>query len=788
MPDNMPDSPQILTTVAPGRASRSLATEQLEPVLVNLREPLAVLRRHLWLVGAITATVVGIVGYLGYASVPSYSAVAVIRLSDPRRALTGGVAEGPTGFLPGTSADPLLSQVALLTSRTVAGVVADSMSILRLWSSDIPLSLFTNVHVASSVGVDSLHLDFKPESVTVSDRTKTVRASYGPSVELNGVSFSLTTRPRVQRGTLWVISREGAVSRVLGGLRVTPRLRTDVLDVAYVASDPDHAQQVVNRVVAVFRTVSAEQAQQQSRLRREFLESQLKINDSLLADAREALATFRRRAGRGGSTQPGAAQQAGIDQLQFQREQLDADRRMYRGLLASLDTISSRGNREALRAAASNPAVGGSVAVGQLFTQLMQYENARDSLGARSTNHPDLPRLNKLVSATEGKLLRAVQSALKGLVASLDVRIGALDDLRARRVANVEQLSASDAGEARLQERVENGRKIADELRIEYQRARIAEAVEVGQVEIVDLAVGSRPLGTGLVQQLALGLLLGLVLGGGSAFLTEHLRSSIGRPQEIEDLGMRVLGAVPRCKDGRNGSRTKEAGPAIEAFRGLRLNLAHAYGVAGPVLFALSSPGSRDGKSFIAANLALAFAHANCKTLLIDGDTRRGTLHRVLGAARKPGLTDFLRGDVSEGEIFQQTRYRSLYFIGCGIRRPDSPELLNAARMAELFAHVRANFAAIIVDTPPLGAGVDAFALATVTGHLVLVLRPGMANRGLVETKLSILQRLPVRLLGAVLNDVQEGREYAGYSYYLAGYEATEEALKKHYTVLRSGK
>src|SRR2546430_4171186 len=141
MPDNMPDSPQILTTVAPGRASRSLATEQLEPVLVNLREPLAVLRRHLWLVGAITATVVGIVGYLGYASVPSYSAVAVIRLSDPRRALTGGVAEGPTGVPLGSSADPLLSQVALLTSRTVAGVVADTTPLLRPWAPHNPLSL-----------------------------------------------------------------------------------------------------------------------------------------------------------------------------------------------------------------------------------------------------------------------------------------------------------------------------------------------------------------------------------------------------------------------------------------------------------------------------------------------------------------------------------------------------------------------------------------------------------------------------------------------------------------------
>ena len=789
MPDNMPDSPQVLTTSTRGRASRSLAAaEELEPVLVNLREPLAVLRRHLWLVCGIAAAVVGVVGYMGYSAVPSYRAVAVIQLSDPRRALTGGVAEGPTNGFAGSSADPLLSQVALLTSRTVAGVVADSMSMLRLWTRDFPMRLLADVHVASTVGVDSLQLDFKSDSVIVSGRSRAIRTVYGRSLQVNGVSFTLVAKPRAQRGTLWVIGRERAISRVLGGLRVTQRPRTDILDVAYTASDPDHAWQVVNRVVEVFRTVSADEAQQQSRLRREFLEGQLRINDSLLADARDARGAFRRRAGRAGSNQQGGAQQAGIDQLQLERAQLDADRRMYRGLLASLDTVSSRGTREALRAAASNPAVSASVAVGQLFTQLMQYENARDSLTARSTNHADLPRLNQLVSTTEAKLLHAVQSALKGLTASLDIRISAFDDLRARRVASAEQLSASDPGEARLEERVENGRKIADELRIEYQKARIAEAVEVGHVEIVDLAVGSAPLGIGLAQQLALGLLLGLVLGGGSAFLTEHLRSSIGRPREIEDLGLTVLGAVPRCKGGRNGSSAKQVGPAIEAFRGLRLNLAHAYGAAGPVLFALSSPASRDGKSFIAANLALAFAHADCKTLLIDGDTRRGTLHRVLSAARKPGLTDFLSGDVSEGEIFQQTRYRSLYFIGCGIRRPDSPELLNSSRMSDLFGHVRANFAAIIVDTPPLGAGVDAFALATFTGHLVMVLRPGMTSRGLLEAKLSLLHRLPVRLLGAVLNDVEEGPEYRGYFYYLPGYEATEEEMRKRYTLLHSAR
>jgi capsular exopolysaccharide synthesis family protein len=213
----------------------------------------------------------------------------------------------------------------------------------------------------------------------------------------------------------------------------------------------------------------------------------------------------------------------------------------------------------------------------------------------------------------------------------------------------------------------------------------------------------------------------------------------------------------------------------------------HAHGTAGPVVFAITSPGSRDGKSFVASNLALAFARANYRTLLIDGDGRRGTLHRVLkGTQRVPGLTDFLGGDVNQTDVMQSTSYRSLYFIGCGKRRSDGPELLNSERMAELFGVLRSTFTAIIVDTPPLGAGVDAFALATIAGNLLMVLRPGLADRDLVATRLQLLHRLPVRILGAVLNNVREGPEYRGYSYYLEGYEAKDEPVERQRPVLRA--
>jgi capsular exopolysaccharide synthesis family protein len=777
--------------------------DELAPVLINLREPIALVRRRWRLVLAIAVSVTAIVGYLAYSATPSFRAVAVMRFSDPRGALTGGVADGPVrGGFNGHSADPLLSQVELLKSRAVAGVVVDSMPILRVRTSGFPVEALADVQLAdaSSSRRDSLLLSFTDDSVRVVGDSHDITVAFGSEVDVPGVlRFRIPARPGgssgPRKGVVYVLSRDAGIGAVTRGLNVTPRPRTDVIDVAVIANDPYRAQAIVNEVVQVFRAVSAVETQKESRLRREFLETQLRVNDSVLASARNALSTFRQRAGRigGGSetTARGQTEAAGsvalaAEQLQVEREQLDADRRMYRAILRSLGT-----SHDSLRAAVSLPGISGSMVVSQLYAQLIQYETARDSLKARAPAHPDLRRLSELVATTESQLLRAVQSAASGLAASLDSRIAALDRLGVQRATDLQQLSTTDAEEARLVERVENARQIVDQLRSEYQRARISEAVEVGQVEIVDLAtVPGSPLGMGMFGKIGLGLLFGLLLGGGVAFLAEHVRSVVGRREDLEALGLPLFSAIPRCRDLRNPKRAPKGGtdPAVEALRGLRLALTNTLkgSGGGPLVVAITSPGSRDGKSFVSANLALAFSNANVRTLLLDGDGRRGTLHRVLGGSRRPGLTDVLAGEVNHSDAIQTTMYRGLYFIGCGTRRSDGPELLTSERIAELFAFLRTNFQVIIVDSPPLGAGVDAFALASAAGNLLMVLRPGLAERELLAAKLEQLRRLPVRILGSVLNDVQEGPEYRAYSYYLEGYEARGEPVERHRPVLRA--
>ena len=215
----------------------------------------------------------------------------------------------------------------------------------------------------------------------------------------------------------------------------------------------------------------------------------------------------------------------------------------------------------------------------------------------------------------------------------------------------------------------------------------------------------------------------------------------------------------------------------VEAFRGIRLNLLNAYGAPGPVVVAVTSPGSGDGKSFVSSNLAVAFAYAGHRTLLIDADLRRGALHRALKLRRQPGLTELLVGDSSREQALQATTYPSLELLASGSRRRDAPELMGSARMADLVTGLRSSYGVIVVDTPPLGAGVDAFLLATLAGSLLVVLRLGRTDRELAEAKLEVLRNLPPRLLGAVLNDVREGSEYHAYSYYLDGYELTDEPL-----------
>jgi capsular exopolysaccharide synthesis family protein len=160
--------------------------------------------------------------------------------------------------------------------------------------------------------------------------------------------------------------------------------------------------------------------------------------------------------------------------------------------------------------------------------------------------------------------------------------------------------------------------------------------------------------------------------------------------------------------------------------------------------------------------------------VVVDGDIRRGTLHTVFGPVElSPGLLDYLSGDVTLSEILRPTAHGNLFIVSGGKRRRQGPELLAAEGMAGLIRDLRTQFDAIIVDSAPLGAGIDPYALGVATGAMIIVLRTGETDRKLAQAKLEVLDRMPVRILGAVLNDIGENPQFRYYSY-LEGYAAVD--------------
>src|SRR2546421_772650 len=390
------------------------------------------------------------------------------------------------------------------------------------------------------------------------------------------------------------------------------------------------------------------------------------------------------------------------------------------------------------------------------------------------------------VQRVRGEVQALLQNTIPTLARGLDADLAAREQQLGRRAdaafGYLHDLPPLALEEARLQRDVTIAEQLFTTVQQSYNQTQLAAVSTLPDVRILDRATApDRPdrNWTPLFACASFVVSLGLAMFG--VVMLDGLDHKVRYPEHVtHQMRLSILGAVPRF-DWRhlgNGKTAEAAAPVVEALRGLRLRLSHAGG-AGPLLVTVTSPGVGEGKSFLSCNLALAFADAGYRTLLIDGDVRRGGQHRMLGLHREPGLVDFLAGEVQFESVVQATRHPCLSFIGCGARRPSAPELLSSDIMTDLIDRVRAECGVVLVDSPPLAVGVDPYVLATRTGNVLIVLRAGVSDLELAAAKLDVLDTLPVRVLGAVLNDVRPYGAYRYYTYDAAAYAENNGAAAR---------
>lgn len=302
------------------------------------------------------------------------------------------------------------------------------------------------------------------------------------------------------------------------------------------------------------------------------------------------------------------------------------------------------------------------------------------------------------------------------------------------------------------------------------------------------------------VRNVGLGLLAGLLIGVMAAFMREAFDRRMRGSSEIAGrLGLRLLGrlrgkALGRVVDpGMAGN--KDVAGDVEMFRILRNNIEELVGDQPARAVLVTSALPEEGKSTVAASLALASAAAGRRTLLLEADLRRPSLARRLGVPSSPGLIDYLTGNAEPETVLRSipvssdhgvvvpigaaARAENLVCLPAGRSSGGSAELLASTRMRELLADVSEVYELVIVDTAPLLPVADTLALLPAANAVVLCVRSGRTTEDQIRAARSALARVPAEVTGVVVTDVRGRDEAGGHGLYPYDYSYAEREQAK---------
>lgn len=755
--------------------SAAFAAEEHGP---DWRRVSSALLRFKWLV--LAAVVAGLAAGFGASRMlrPVYRAQANVWIDVPGRSGGDRSADnrGPIRTAALLEAD---DWVELLRSYIVLDQVVRDLRLYLGVKRPAERAIFSAFNVTDQFRPGVYRLQASPDgrSYTLSnkDGMELEHGAVGDSIGRRlGLLWQPATLPRDHAIEFSLTAPREAASGLGNALDIHMDVNGNFLAIELRGQNPVLTANILNAVTQRYVDVAAQLKREKLTELTKLLEDQLNTAHRNLDDAESALQRFRTRTitlpseqtpGRSGGSESQDPVRSSFFDMEAERDQLRRDRQAIEGLLPAgelpVDALS------AIESVQRAP---------ELSNALKELSDKRAELRTLRYHYSDAyPPLHRLAGQVAQLEEQTIPTLARGLAAQLAARESELGRQANTSSADLRAIPARTIEEVRLRRNADLKEQTYTALQQRFDQARLAAEATVPDVRVLDPAVvPQRPIKNTAPRLLLFGLIAGLALGMVGAVVMDRMDSKVRYPEQVSrELGLPILGVLPHL-------RTKEPGEVVEALRGLRLNVIHEYGAGAgqPLQFTITSPGPGDGKTFLSSNLALALADGGHRTLLVDADIRRGTLHRRLKMNRQPGLSDYLLGQATADEIVQQTAYPRLSLIGCGTRTQRAPELLDSPEMIALLDRVRGEYDVVLIDSPPLTAGVDPFVLGTLTGSLVVVLRTGHSNRNITGAKLDMLQRLPIRLLGAVLNDVPRGGAYgyyAYYSYYLPGYEAVEE-------------
>ncbi len=577
--------------------------------------------------------------------------------------------------------------------------------------------------------------------------------------------------------------------------------RTNLIEIKATSADPKEAARIASSTAKAFQEDNLATRSRHVREARKFIEEQLQEVDSGLRRSEEGLGAYQERTE---IILLPEETRAVLNRLVAMEADLEQTKRAVAEAEAQLALLEE--GKELVRPVgltSDNP----NPVLAKLYASFADLALKRESLLLTLQSvHPEVRQVDAEIANVRQSLRGALTSRLQVLrEQATELRKG-ITRLKQQQAT----LPEAALEMARIEREVKVNERIYSLLRERHQEALIKEKEQVGEVSIVRPAmVPSEPINPpGAMPKAAVGIVIGLIMGGVLAFVVETMDTSIGAIDEVESLlQTSVLGVIPHldveaelAEEKREAvsldRETKEKYTLLlglflpksrvnEAFRGLRTNLVFSGLERDLRTLMITSSTQMEGKTTVAINLAIALAQLGKRTLLVEADLRNPFLHHAFGIRKEPGLAEVVIGSVSLDEavrsfpdlilgragldgVIDRPGVDNLFLLTCGYQPPNPTEFLSAQGMADFIAGARERYDYVIFDAAPILPVADSSVLTARIDGTLMTVRVGRVPRAALRRSKALLEAARAHVLGVCLTGVKAdvSPDYAEMAYY----------------------
>lgn len=541
----------------------------------------------------------------------------------------------------------------------------------------------------------------------------------------------------------------------LKGLSVTPLNTSQLLSIHYESQDAELSQRIVNAIAEQYINSQLEHQLLNTKQTQEFLQRQLDNGKKRLNTSQNALNDF--------------AQKHNIIIL-------DNDQTTSTHLMKTLqdELVSAERKRIELENETQRLTLAAKSPDPSMLLNTPKIQQLRDKLHSLEEQYRELESRNRARGRTGRKLKKRIefargsirtqakryQATLNGRLETAKANEAAIGkhllELQKKGLKSQQDVQTFDS----LRREVSANQSIYQGLVERMEKVSINSDLNTNNIIIIDKALTPNSKFKPKVKtNLIFGTLVGFLLGIALIFLREFLDDSLKTAEDVEHTTqLPLLGLIPLQK---GATKTRIAQQIIknprsaisEAIRSLRTTLRFSTQNGAPRTLFFTSAVAEEGKTSITTNLAIAYANAGRRVLLIDADLRKPSIHQVLGLNNTVGLSNYLTGNSDLAGITQHSTISGLHIISSGPIPPDPVDLLSGDRIKELLEITsQSQYDHILIDGPPTLGMADALILSNLAEATLLTIRAESTSKAAILTSLKRLRQAKANIIGTLLN------------------------------------